>query len=80
MLLTMRDGQPSGGNEQGDHRPDQDDPTPHNSGPSARTLLIAALIMVALGYFLSVKLREMSRIQDCAMSGRTNCAPISGEK
>jgi hypothetical protein len=49
-----------------------------HQGPSAIVLLVAAAIMVAVGAFLAVKLREMSRLQDCAMSGRTNCAPISG--
>ena len=46
-------------------------------GPSPGTLLIAFLLVIGLGLFLTVKLREMSRIQDCVMSGRTNCAPIS---
>jgi hypothetical protein len=49
-------------------------------GPSPTTLLVAILLVVGLGYFLTVKLREMSEIQDCVMSGRTNCAPISGGK
>jgi hypothetical protein len=67
---------------QGDDQPDLEgskppDPAP-SSGPSARSLLIAAILMVAVGYFLTVKLREMSRMQDCLMSGRTNCAPIAG--
>jgi hypothetical protein len=60
--------------------PELDGPEPErhdrDSGPSARTLLIAALVMVVAGYLLTVKLREMSRLQDCVMSGRTNCAPI----
>jgi hypothetical protein len=47
------------------------------SGPSGRTLLIAAVVMVAVVYFLSVQLRQMGRLQDCAMSGRTNCAPVA---
>ena len=49
-------------------------------GPSPVTLLVAIVLMVGLGYFLTVKLREMGRIQDCVMSGRTNCAPVSGGK
>ena len=49
-------------------------------GPSPVTLLVAVVVMVGLGYFLAVKLREMGRIQDCVMSGRTNCAPVSGGK
>jgi len=67
----MRGETPQGdehGEEQGDHRPDQP------AGPSGKTLLIAALVVVALGYFLSVKLHEMGRLQDCVMSGRRNCA------
>jgi len=55
-------------------------PPPQRPGPSPMTLLIAVVVMIGLGYFLVVKLRDMARIQDCAMSGRTNCAPISGEK
>ena len=47
-----------------------------NGGPSARTLLIAAVVIVAVGWFLAVKLRDMGRLQDCVMSGRTNCAPV----
>jgi hypothetical protein len=58
--------------------PQGDDQPPRSGGPSARTLLIAAVLMVAAGYFLSVKLRDMARLQDCVMSGRTNCAPIAG--
>ena len=50
-------------------------------GPSPRALLIAAVLMVVVGYFLIGKLREMSQIQDCVMSGRHNCAPIeTGDK
>jgi len=45
-----------------------------------RSTGVIALVIVALlvggGYFLIVKLRAMARIQDCVMSGRTNCAPI----
>ena len=51
-------------------------PTGQPGGPSAATILIMALILVIGGYFLTQKLAAMSRIQDCVMSGRTNCAPI----
>lgn len=40
-------------------------------------MLVAAVVLVVGGYFLAVKLKEMAQIQDCAMSGRTNCAPIA---
>jgi hypothetical protein len=51
---------------------------PERRGPSPVTLLVAVVLMVGLGYFLAIKLRDMGRIQDCVMSGRTNCAPVSG--
>lgn len=63
-----------------DEQPEIEKRPPERRGPSPGTLLIAAVLMIGLGYFLSVKLREMSRIQDCVMSGRTNCAPVSGGK
>jgi hypothetical protein len=44
-----------------------------------RAALVGLGVVVALivgGLILIHVLRGMSRIQDCAMSGRTNCAPI----
>jgi hypothetical protein len=38
--------------------------------------LIFVLVLVVGGLLLTHILRGMSEIQDCAMSGRTNCAPI----
>ena len=41
--------------------------------------LIGLIIILALaiaGVVLVKELREKSRIEDCLMSGRTNCAPI----
>jgi hypothetical protein len=38
--------------------------------------LIVVIVLVAGGLLLTHILRDMSDIQDCAMSGRTNCAPI----
>ena len=41
--------------------------------------LIGLIIILALaiaGVILVRELRERSRIEDCLMSGRTNCAPI----
>jgi hypothetical protein len=39
-------------------------------------LLFAALLVV-VGWLLVQKLGEASKLQDCFMSGRTNCAPIA---
>jgi hypothetical protein len=41
--------------------------------------LIGLIIILALaiaGVLLVRELRERSRLEDCLMSGRTNCAPI----
>jgi hypothetical protein len=38
--------------------------------------LLATLTLVAGGVFLTHVLRNASQLQDCVMSGRTNCAPI----
>ena len=46
-------------------------------GPSAPVMLVVAIIVVVGGYFLSVKLKEMGQLQDCVMSGRSNCAPLT---
>ena len=57
-------GESGGGSDDGDH---------------SRASLIGLLIIVVLvvgGYFLVQKLKAMSELQDCVMSGRTNCAPI----
>ncbi len=44
--------------------------------------VVAALILLAVllggGLWLTGALRKTGNIQDCAMSGRTNCAPIKG--
>lgn len=42
----------------------------------AALMLLLVLLLVIGGVALVHVLRDMSRIQDCAMSGRTNCAPI----
>jgi hypothetical protein len=50
------------------------------NGPSRRAALAGAMIVLALvigGLFLVHVLKKTSQIQDCIMSGRTNCAPIS---
>ena len=64
--------------------PDDDDRPPPGKapigeadrGPSALVLLLVAAVLVIGGYFLAVKLKDMVRLQNCILSGRTNCAPI----
>jgi hypothetical protein len=38
--------------------------------------MLVALLLVTLGLILVKKLRDVGRLQDCVMSGRTNCAPM----
>ncbi len=38
--------------------------------------LAVAAVLILLGWFLIQELGSASRLQDCVMSGRTNCAPI----
>jgi hypothetical protein len=42
--------------------------------PSALTLFLVMLVLVVSGYFLIMKVIEISRNEDCLMSGRRNCA------
>src|SRR5215831_11395422 len=50
-----------------------------NAGERRSAALIGLIIILALaiaGVVLVRELRERSRLEDCLMSGRTNCAPI----
>lgn len=60
----------------------QPDPHEHDDEetPSRRGPLIAMLVVVALvvgGILLTQVLSSTSKIQDCVMAGRRNCAPIA---
>jgi hypothetical protein len=39
--------------------------------------LAVSLFLVVLGLFLTQKLTGMARLEDCLLSGRSNCAPIA---
>jgi hypothetical protein len=68
-------------NEQSDHQA-MDNRSEHGEdGADQRrsAALIGLIIILALaiaGVVLIRELRERSRIEDCLMAGRTNCAPI----
>lgn len=53
---------------------------PHSDDQPPRRGALIALIVIAVllagGFWLSRTLRDTGRIQDCAMAGRTNCAPV----
>jgi hypothetical protein len=55
---------------------DPEGPRDPDSRRGAVIGLIVTVVLVLLGLFLAHVLRNMSRLQDCVMSGRTNCAPI----
>ena len=38
-------------------------------------LIITALLVIA-GYYLMTVLRDQGKMEDCLMSGRSNCAPL----
>lgn len=57
------------------------DPQPNTSRPPASrraavTGLLVVLGLIVVGLILVKILGDAGRMQDCAMSGRTNCAPI----
>ena len=55
---------------------EHDDENPEDERHRRRTQLIGLLVVLALvagGLWLSSVLGAASRIQDCVMSGRTNC-------
>ena len=49
--------------------------SPDSRGPALIGLLIALLLVIG-GVLLIHVLRRAGRLQDCVMSGRTDCAPI----
>jgi hypothetical protein len=61
-----------------------EDPGPDDAPDGRRSALIGlgiVVVLVVAGWFLAHVLRNTSRMQDCVMSGRTNCASIeSGDQ
>jgi len=53
-----------------------EDPRPPDPRRAAVVGLIIIVLLVAAGLFLAHVLRDVSQLQDCAMQGRTNCAPV----
>jgi hypothetical protein len=55
---------------------EDDDADDHSSRAAAVIGLVVIAFLVAIGLYVSNTLRATSRLQDCVMSGRTNCAPV----
>lgn len=53
-----------------------DDPEPPDPRRKALLALFFVVVLVVGGLLLTHVLSHMSQLQDCVMSGRTNCAPI----
>jgi hypothetical protein len=53
-----------------------DDPEPDGSRRGALAGLAIAVVLLVVGLWLARELHSASRIQDCVMSGRSNCDPI----
>jgi hypothetical protein len=52
-------------------------------GGGGRGPLVAVAVMVlliAIGWLVVRELTATARLQDCLMSGRTNCAPVEAPK
>ena len=45
-------------------------------GATLAVLVCFLVVLIGGGVWLMSTLRDMSRLQDCAMQGRRNCAPI----
>jgi hypothetical protein len=54
----------------------QNDPEPGGSRRGALAGLVIVVVLLVVGLWLARELSSASRIQDCVMSGRSNCNPI----
>jgi hypothetical protein len=57
------------------HDPDDRDSGGGNRRGALIGLAIAAVLVIA-GYYLMTALRNQGNMEDCLMSGRSNCAPL----
>jgi hypothetical protein len=56
--------------------PDSGPRRPHGNQRSALIALAAVVVLFLVGWLLAHELYADGRMEDCLMSGRTNCAPI----
>lgn len=57
--------------------PGEDEQAEENRVTSSLAGLVAALLIVVAGLFLLIQLRDKGRIEDCLLSGRTNCDAVA---
>jgi hypothetical protein len=56
---------------------DPNDGIEDGNGRGPLIALGVVVLLFAVGWFLTRELSASSKLEDCLMSGRTNCAPIS---
>ena len=54
----------------------EDEQAEENRVTSSLAGLVVALLIVVAGLFLFIQLRDKARIEDCLLSGRTNCDSV----
>jgi hypothetical protein len=54
----------------------QDDDSENGNRRGPLVALGVVVLLFAVGWYLAHELSASSKLQDCLMSGRTNCAPI----
>jgi hypothetical protein len=59
-----------------DQRPREDEQAGADRRTGALVVLVVILVLAIIAVFLVRELRKKSELEDCLMSGRTNCAPI----
>lgn len=57
---------------------DDDRPQPNRRGPLAALAVVVLLFIV--GWILARELYANGKLEDCLMSGRSNCAPIAAPR
>jgi len=55
---------------------DRDDDDGGGSRRGALIGLVVTAMLVIAGYYLMTVLRDQGKMEDCLMSGRSNCAPL----
>ena len=60
--------------------PQPQEPEPPDPRRKALLALLFVAVLVVGGLLLTHVLSHMSQLQDCVMSGRTNCAPIDSTR